>query len=149
MITKNVTFLLLGAFLILVGLAGFIPGIGALGIVIAILALAAGILILFQTPGISYSVGWILAAVYLVLRGLNGIIDFTFTGLDVVLAVLALGGGILLLIRMPKIASNIGFFLFCVWLLLVGLVSLVTIGDISIVIDLVAIAAGVLLIIGK
>ena len=45
-ITKNIGMLLLAIWLILTGLAAFIPAIGGLGVVLAILAIAAGIFIL-------------------------------------------------------------------------------------------------------
>lgn len=45
-ITKNLGMLLLGTWLILMGLAGFVPLIASLGILIPFLAIAAGVLIL-------------------------------------------------------------------------------------------------------
>jgi hypothetical protein len=45
-ITRNLGMLLLAIYLILTGLAGFIPLLGGLGIILSLLALAAGILIL-------------------------------------------------------------------------------------------------------
>jgi hypothetical protein len=44
--TKNIGFLLLGIWLILTGLAAFVPIIAGLGMILAILAIAAGIFIL-------------------------------------------------------------------------------------------------------
>lgn len=44
--TKNLGMLLLGAWLILFGLAGFVPLVASLGILIPFLAVAAGVLIL-------------------------------------------------------------------------------------------------------
>lgn len=44
--TKNIGMLLLAIWLILTGLAAFIPALSALGIVFAILAIAAGVFIL-------------------------------------------------------------------------------------------------------
>lgn len=43
---KNIGFILLAIWLILTGLAAFIPAIGGLGIILAILAIAAGVFIL-------------------------------------------------------------------------------------------------------
>lgn len=45
-ITKNVGFLLLGIWLIATGLSAFIPVLGSLGLVWAILAIIAGVMIL-------------------------------------------------------------------------------------------------------
>ena len=44
--TKNIGMLLLAIWLILMGLAAFVPAIGGLGVILAILAIAAGIFIL-------------------------------------------------------------------------------------------------------
>jgi len=46
MFTKNLGMLLLGIWLILFGLAGFVPLVASLGILIPFLAIAAGVLIL-------------------------------------------------------------------------------------------------------
>ncbi len=47
-ITRNIGMLLLAIWLILTGLATFIPFLGGLGVILAILAIAAGIFILLQ-----------------------------------------------------------------------------------------------------
>jgi hypothetical protein len=143
---KRITMIVLGAFLILSGLVGLVSGLGNLGLVIDILALAAGVLILVYTPGISYRAGWFLAATYLIIIGLAGMIGFSFGGMDIVLAILALAAGIVLLVRMPKIRKNIGYLLFFIWLILVGLTGLVGLGALGILVSIVALAAGILLI---
>lgn len=45
-ITKNLGMLLLAIWLIVSGLAAFVPALGGLGMILAILAIAAGVLIL-------------------------------------------------------------------------------------------------------
>ena len=45
-IIKNIGFILLAIWLILTGLAAFVPAIAGLGMILAILAIAAGIFIL-------------------------------------------------------------------------------------------------------
>ncbi len=45
-ITRNIGMLLLSIWLILTGLAAFVPALGGLGVILAILAIAAGVLIL-------------------------------------------------------------------------------------------------------
>ncbi len=47
-ITKNIGFLLLSIWLILMGLSSFIPAIAGLGPILAILAIAAGVFILLN-----------------------------------------------------------------------------------------------------
>ena len=44
--TKNIGMLLLAIWLILMGLAAFVPAIGGLGVVLSILAIVAGVFIL-------------------------------------------------------------------------------------------------------
>jgi hypothetical protein len=46
MFTKNLGMLLLGAWLILMGLAGYVPLIASLGILLNFLAIGAGVLVL-------------------------------------------------------------------------------------------------------
>jgi hypothetical protein len=145
---KKLTAVVLGAFLILSGLAGLISGLDGLGLVTAILAVAAGVLILVYTPGISFRIGWLLAAIYLIVYGLSSVLDFSFSGMGTVMAVLALAAGVLLLIRMGKARANIGYLLFFIWLILVGLVALVSLGQLGIVMDILALAAGILIIAG-
>jgi hypothetical protein len=143
---KKLTVVVLGAFLILIGLAGLITGLGNLGLVVAILAIAAGILILLYTPGVSMRTGWLLAAAYLIIRGLMSLLNFSFPAQDIVMAILALAAGLLLLIRMGKYKNNIGYLLFFIWLILVGLSGLVSLGPLGMVIDILALVAGILLI---
>lgn len=45
-VTRNLGFLLLGIWLILTGLTAFVPGMAGLGIILALLAIFAGIFIL-------------------------------------------------------------------------------------------------------
>jgi hypothetical protein len=45
---RNIGFLLLGIWLILTGLAAFIPMLAGLGMILAILAIAAGVLIILD-----------------------------------------------------------------------------------------------------
>jgi len=47
-ITRNVGMLLLAIWLIVSGLAAFIPALGGLGVILAILAIAAGVFILLN-----------------------------------------------------------------------------------------------------
>jgi len=149
MFRERTTYVVLGLFLILTGLMSFISGLGALSVIAAVLALAAGILILVTTPGISNNIGWILAAIYLIVLGLTGLIDFSFSGMNILMAVLAIASGVVLLIGSPGFSHHVGFILFCVWLILVGLNRLVSLGDFSIVTAIIAIGSGILLILDE
>ncbi|MFW5713653.1 MAG: hypothetical protein ACOCYU_03195 [Brevefilum sp.] len=149
MFTKRNTYIVLGIFLILTGLMSFISGLGALRIIVAILALAAGIMILISTPGVSNNIGWILAAIYLIMVGLTGLVDLSFSGMGTIMGILAMAAGVVLLIGWPGFSHHVGFILFCVWLILVGLARLVGLGDISIVSAIIAIASGILIILNE
>jgi hypothetical protein len=46
--TRNLGFLLLGIWLILTGLLYFVPALGSIGVLLAIIAIIAGILILVE-----------------------------------------------------------------------------------------------------
>lgn len=146
---KRITYIVLGAFLILSGLVSLLSGLRGMGVIIAILAVAAGILILMSSPGISHSIGWMLAAIYLITLGLIVLLGFSFSGIGIIMAILALAAGFLLLLRAPSIKKYLGFFLFCVWLILVGLLGLINGGDIGLVVAIIAVASGVLLILNK
>ena len=143
---KKLTAVVLGAFLILSGLAGLVSGLGGLGLVTAILAVAAGVMILAFTPGVSFRIGWLLAAIYLIVFGLASILSFSFSGMGTLMAILALAAGVLLLIRMGKIRANFGYLLFFIWLILVGLMGLVSLGQLDMVLDIIALTAGILLV---
>jgi len=127
MFNKRTTYVVLGIFLILTGLMSFVSGLGVLSIIAAILALAAGILILVKTPGLSNNIGWILAAVYLILVGLSGLVNFSFSGMGVMMAVLAIIAGVVLLIDWPGFSHHTG-------------------SDLSVVTAIIAIASGILMI---
>lgn len=146
---ERLTYVVLGLFLILSGLTAFIPGMGAFGIVMAILALAAGVLILIAKPGISSSAGWIVAAVYFILLGLQALLSFGFSWQGILLGLLALVAGIVLVVKAPAFQKHIGFFLFVVWLLLNGVMSLFGLGVLSTVTAVVAIVSGVLMLLNQ
>ncbi len=48
-----------------------------------------------------------------------------------------------------KITKNLGILLLAIWLILIGLSSFVNLGDVRKLLDILAIAAGVLLLLGR
>ncbi|MCB2210416.1 hypothetical protein KQH62_05940 [bacterium] len=146
---ERLMYVLLGILLILTGLMAVVPSLGALDIVVAVLALVVGVLIFIAHPDISIFTGWALAAVYFILVGLQGVINFGFSSIEIVKAILALAAGVVLLVGWPRFRHQIGFFLFAVWLVLVGLVGLVSLGGLGIVIAVIAMASGVLMILNE
>ena len=149
MFSERLTYIVLGIFLVLTGLMSFISGVSALSVIIAILALAAGILILVTTPGVSNNIGWVMTAIYLIVLGLIGLINFSFSGLSTIMAILSIAAGVILLIGWPGFSHHVGFILFCAWLILVGLTQLVSLGNFSNVTAIQAIVSGVLVILDE
>lgn len=149
MITKRLAFAVLGIFLILSGLIHLIPGVGDVGIVISVFALVAGVLVLITRMEVSNMLGWFFSSVYLIITGLHGVFGFSFTGMQTVLAIFILGGGVMLLIGWPGLKHHIGFILFCFWAILTGLTNWVTFGYDTLIIATLAILSGLLLILQK
>lgn len=99
---KNLGTILLAIWLIA---AGLIPLIGisfpASGTILALLAIAAGILLLLDRKKISLkgNIGALLLSIWLILSGLVPLLRLSFPASDVILAILAVAAGILLLLK--------------------------------------------------
>ena len=91
--------ILLGIWLILTGLLPLVTiQVPGAELVLAILAIAAGILLLVRPGSISRSLGVILLCAWLVLSGLVAITSLAIPGGAVVLGLLAIAAGILILL---------------------------------------------------
>jgi len=97
--------------------------------------------------------GTILLSIWLIATGLIPLLDLSFAAADIVLAVLAIAAGVLLLFRGGRVhlTKNLGTLLLSIWLILTGLLSLLDLDfrGRGIVMALLAIAAGILLLLGK
>lgn len=97
------------------------------------------------------NLGMILLAIWLIIRGLVALISLSFTGLDVLLGILAIAAGLLILfgLRNSKFSEprNLGLLLLGIWLSLTGLLAFASLGAgwVDVVLALLAIAAGALL----
>jgi hypothetical protein len=90
--------ILLALFLIGVGLMSLV-GASGLGIIVGLLALVAGILMIWPLwRAFGSALGWLLLAIYLILVGLMFVLGLSFSGLGVIVAILALAAGILILL---------------------------------------------------
>jgi hypothetical protein len=90
--------ILLALFLIGVGLISLVGGSG-LGIIVGLLALVAGILLIWpRWRSFGSALGWLLLAIYLILVGLMFVLGLSFSGIDVIVGILALAAGILILL---------------------------------------------------
>ena len=99
---KNLGMLLLSIWLIVTGLLTFVTvSIPSSGIILALLAIAAGILFLWDMRGkrLSGNVGIILLSIWLIVTGLLPLLNVNVPYSDIVLALLAVVAGVLLLIR--------------------------------------------------
>ena len=99
-ITREPALLALAIWLIFSGLVALLGlSFAGLGTVMAILAIIAGALLLLGGVRLaSRSLGAILLAAYLLLLGLLALVDLSFAGGEIVLAVLALAAGVALLL---------------------------------------------------
>ncbi len=96
---------LLGIWLVLQALLPLLGiNFNGLDVLLAVVAIAAGVVILlgaFNVGGVLHArrtVGFILLAIWLILTGLIALINLTFPGLDIIMAIGAIGAGILILI---------------------------------------------------
>ena len=95
----------------------------------------------------------ILLAIYLIVLGLFDLLGFQLFGLDILIPLLALAAGVLLLIGSTsmKLSGRYAVLLLAIYLVLVGALSLFSINfpASQIVLGLLALAAGILLIIRR
>lgn len=151
---KGLGMLLLAIWLIVVGVvAVFSVTFSGMGTLIGILEIAAGALLLYENRtslmGIG-NLGMSLLSVWLVIDGLRGLIpSLNFSGLGTILALLALvAGGLIAWQAFQRgAARNMGMLLLGVFVFLVGLFSILSVGSAALftVTYIIAIAAGVLL----
>jgi hypothetical protein len=96
----NPGIILLGIWLVAQGLVSLI-GITFQGrdVILALLALAAGVLLLIGSHRWRSNLGTILLGIWLILTGLLPLTGFTFNGLGVLMALLGIAAGVLLLLR--------------------------------------------------
>jgi hypothetical protein len=96
--------------------------------------------------------GVIVLSIWLILTGLLPLLNLSFAESGTVLAVLAIATGILLILgeRKTRFRGNLGNLLLSIWLIAQGLFSLLNVNFTGrgIVMALLAIAAGILLLLG-
>ena len=98
-LTKNLGTLLLGIWLILTGLLPLIKiSIPASDAVWALLAIAAGVLILLRPVKLTRSLGVLLLGIWLIVMGLLPLLNINIPPSANILALLAIAAGILILL---------------------------------------------------
>ena len=99
-LTSKLSYLLPGIWLLATGLIGLINlSFMSMGLIMAVLAIAAGAAMLLTLEGrAANNIGVILAGGWFLLTGLFSLISFSFSGLGLVMSLLAIAAGILLLL---------------------------------------------------
>ena len=169
-LNQNAGMLLLAIWLILVGLLPLLGvGFGGLGVILALLAIAAGVLILLGptrisrrlgSMGLNRNPGMILLGIWLILTGLLPVLGIAMAGIDVLLALLAIATGVLILLEPTRISGGLGsvalarsaeMVVLGTWLILTGLLPILSITSLTsgIVLELLALAAGILILLRR
>jgi len=101
--------------------------------------------------GLTKRVAMIVLSIWLVLTGLLSLTNIGFSGAGLVLNLLAIGAGVLILLQGESWPARIGMLLLGVWLTARGLLGLVNVGiqGIGLIMNLLAIAAGVLILVER
>lgn len=151
-VNKNLGLLLLGIWLIAVGVVSLL-GIGGqvVGIILDILAIATGVVILIVWRNWPARIGMILLAVWLILSALLSLLAISFPASGIILAALAIAAGVVILIEASAWRSKIGMVLLCVWLIATGLMALLALGfsGSDVILAVLAIVAGVLILLKR
>ena len=151
-LNNNLALLLLGVWLIVAGLVSLLSIGGAVvGIVVDVLAVAAGVVILIVWRSWPARIGMVLLAVWLIASALVSLLSLSFSGSGAILAVLAIAAGVVILIEGRGWRSNIGVLLLCVWLIATGLLALLSVGfpGSGAILAVLAIVAGVLILLKR
>jgi hypothetical protein len=97
--------------------------------------------------------GLVIMAVWLIIKGLAELFRLTFTGMDLILPLVAIFAGVLLLLRIrdSSMSVNLGFLLLSVWFILTGLIPLlgVSFPELYFVMAILGLAAGILILISQ
>jgi hypothetical protein len=67
--------------------------------ILAVLAITAGVLLLLRQGGMSPNLGWLLLSAWLIVQGAMVLFSLSFGQSEIVMAVLALAAGVLILLR--------------------------------------------------
>ena len=96
--------------------------------------------------------GMFLLAIWLILTGLVSLNVFAIPSSDIILAIIAIVTGILIFLEIRAVpGKNLGRLLLAIWLILIGLLPLlsITFPASATVLGVLALAAGVLMLIGR
>lgn len=153
-ISKKTGMLLLGILLIILGALTFIymriPGMETVLNIYCIVTGAVIIIALGRVRGIE-EIGMLLLGIWLILAGLFQLFNFGFLGSNEIMMVLAIAAGILILIALnwKKVLKNIGRLLLGIFLIVTGVSFMPALGVGGIVAPILAIVAGIFILIER
>ena len=99
-LTKRIALIVLSVWLIATGLFSLADiGFSGAGLVLNLLAIAAGVLILLQGDSWPARIGMLLLGIWLTAKGLAALVGFSIQGVGLILNVLAIAAGVLILVE--------------------------------------------------
>lgn len=153
-VTKKTGMLLLGILLIVLGALTFIyTRVPGLELVLGIFSIVTGVVIIIalgRVKGIE-EIGMLLLGIWLILGGLLPLINFGFPGLNEIMMILAIAAGVLILIALnwKKVGKNIGRLLLGIYLIIAGIAPMTALGVGGVVAPVLAIVAGIFILIER
>lgn len=151
-LSQRLGFVVTAIYLIVVGVAA-IAALPIPSILIAVLAIAAGAILLLSLSGKrDRHVGVLLLGIWLVARGIIPLINLSFTYLSLIMGLLAFLAGILLLVNQTrKTRRGWGYLLLAIWLIATGAFAVLGLSFQyqSLLLAVLAIAAGVVILIRR
>jgi len=155
---KTLSILVLSIWFLLSGAISILsPSFHGLPLIMSVLAIAAGILLLLtgkKTTVLSH-LGALLLGIYLIAHGLIRILNVSFTGMHIIMGLLAVVAAIMILLntggKKKKGKLTLGAVFTAVWLVITGLILLISFSfsGIHFVVGILAILAGLFLLIKK
>jgi hypothetical protein len=148
-LNKNLAMVLLAVWLLTVGVFQVVSFGGAIvGLLLSILAIAAGIVIIITMRS---ELEMLLTGVWLTTTGAVSLANLGISGLGLILGLLAIASGALIVLRIGKPTSNLGKLLLAIWLIGTGLISVISLDFVGLgtIMGLLAVAAGVLLLLKR
>lgn len=151
---KKWAVMLLCIYLIAVGTISILDlSFNGLDVLLPLLGIVAGVFLIIAGKVLFHPVGVILLAIWLILNGAIAVFKLSFDNLPLIMAALALVTSVLIIIgaKKKKVMDWLGSLLLAVYLLILGLVGLLTLSfsGLPFVSAALAIAAGIFLLIQK
>jgi hypothetical protein len=95
------------------------------------------------------NLGLLLLGIWLIVMGLLSLLNVSIPGLAIILDLLAIAAGVLILLRPARVSRTIGVILLGVWLVATGLLPLLAVAVPALALGLLAILAGLFILLGR